>query len=262
MTPTSRINILLMAWCIICLIYAFTTHYQYIIINYSCINQRNNLSKILNQQQQRIGQLECEHITQISTTGGWCKKDSTEDGGNHMTDLDLAAGLIEFLKDKTIASFGDGPGRYKQIFLDSKKVKSYDAYDGAPYCETTSGGRVVFLDLSIPQFGIPTYDWIISLEVAEHIPKKFEHIFIDNIVRHAKEGIILSWAHPGQGGHSHVNNQPFEYVKNLLDRVGFSHNEAESTKLKNLSSFPWFKANVNVYKRKNLITVNKMQYDA
>jgi hypothetical protein len=29
------------------------------------------------------------------------------------------------------------------------------------------------MDLSIPQYGILQYDWIISLEVAEHIPEKY-----------------------------------------------------------------------------------------
>jgi 2-polyprenyl-3-methyl-5-hydroxy-6-metoxy-1,4-benzoquinol methylase len=45
-------------------------------------------------------------------------------------------------------------------------------FNGAPYCEETSDGRVRFMDLTIPQFGIRQYDWIISLEVAEHIPEK------------------------------------------------------------------------------------------
>jgi len=49
--------------------------------------------------------------------------------------------------------------------------------------------------------------WILSLEVAEHIPAQFESIYIDNLVKHAKEDIILSWAKLGQSGHSHVNNK-------------------------------------------------------
>jgi hypothetical protein len=57
-------------------------------------------------------------------------------------------------------------------------VKLYDAFDGAPYCEETSRGRVRFMDLTIPQFGIRQYDWIISLEVAEHIPKKYEAVYL------------------------------------------------------------------------------------
>jgi tryptophanyl-tRNA synthetase len=56
------------------------------------------------------------------------------------------------------------------------------------------------MDPTIPQYGILQYDWIISLEVALHIPEKYEAVYLDNILRHAKEGIILSWAVPGQGG--------------------------------------------------------------
>ena len=66
------------------------------------------------------------------------------------------------------------------------------------FSEETSEGRVTYLDLTLPQYGLPLYDWVMSLEVAEHIPPKYEHIYIDNIVRHAKEGVILSWAKPGK----------------------------------------------------------------
>jgi hypothetical protein len=50
-------------------------------------------------------------------------------------------------------------------------------------------------------------DWIISLEVALHIPEKYEAVYLDNILRHATKRIILSWAVPGQGGISHINNK-------------------------------------------------------
>ena len=103
---------------------------------------------------------------------------------------------------KYVASFGDGPGRYKQLLSDSGKLSGYDAYDGAPYCDITSEGRVRFLDLTLPQYGLPLYDWVMSLEVAEHIPADFQAVYVDNINRHAKEGIVLSWARPGQGGYS------------------------------------------------------------
>ena len=36
--------------------------------------------------------------------------------------------------------------------------------------------------------------------------------YLDNILRHATKRIILSWAVPGQGGISHINNKPIEYV--------------------------------------------------
>ncbi len=77
-----------------------------------------------------------------------------------------------------------------------------------------------YLDLTLPQYGLPMYDWVISLEVAEHIPAQFEAVYMDNIARHAREGVVLSWARPGQGGYSHVNNRPFEYVVKLFDDMG------------------------------------------
>ena len=157
--------------------------------------------------------------------------------------------MLMLLPGKTVASFGDGPGRYKQLLLETGKLKGYDAYDGAPFTETTSNGRVKFLDLTLPQYGLPVYDWIISLEVAEHIPQQYERTFIDNIVRHTKEGVVLSWAVPGQGGYSHVNNKPFEYVAKLMESLGFKHNQSESQKLKQAASLGWLKSNTNVYRR-------------
>ncbi|XP_052279447.1 uncharacterized protein LOC127877532 isoform X2 [Dreissena polymorpha] len=219
------------------------------------IAQRNQLSKVLNLKQQKVGQLECEKKAgkgeATSETGGWCQQSSKEDSGNHMTDRQLVPALIELFQGKYVGSFGDGPGRYKQLLSDAGKLKGYDAYDGAPYCDVTSEGRVKFLDLTLPQFGLPLYDWIISLEVAEHIPAQFESIYIDNIVRHAKEGIVLSWARPGQGGYSHVNNRAFEYVVKLMDGLGFSHDAESSEKLRNAASLDWLRHNINVYRRKS-----------
>ena len=159
--------------------------------------------------------------------------------------------LVLYLSGKSVGSFGDGPGLYKKLLLETGKLRLYDAYDGAPFSEGTSEGRVQFLDLTLPQYGLPLYDWIMSLEVAEHIPNKYESIFIDNVVRHAKEGVILSWAVPGQGGFHHVNNRPLDYVINLMDNLGFLHDPHASNRLQNASTFRYFKRNTNVYRRKN-----------
>lgn len=229
------------------------------------IRQRNNVSRLLNQKQKMIGQMECEKIATgagVSKTGGWCKKSSQENHGEHMTDRPLVPALAELFTGKFVASFGDGPGRYKQLLLATGKLKGYDAYDGAPFTEETSEGRVTYLDLTLPQYGLPVYDWIMSLEVAEHIPSQFESMFIDNIARHAKEGVVLSWAVPGQGGYSHVNNKPFEYVVSVMERQGFKHDDNESQKLRQVATLPWLKSNTNVYRRTTKIEVMDMEQNA
>ena len=148
-----------------------------------------------------------------------------------------------------MASFGDGPGAYKRELTKLGQVQSYDAYDGAPYCEETSGGLVKFMDLTIPQYGLPIYDWIVSLEVAEHIPSQFESVYLDNVFRHAREGIILSWAVPGQNGLSHVNNKPLDYVIDVMKTNGFLRDEILSTKLQKLANLWAFRTHLYVYVR-------------
>ncbi|KAL4217203.1 hypothetical protein ACF0H5_023656 [Mactra antiquata] len=228
------------------------------------IQLRNNISRVLNLKQQKIGQMECEaqrkgQTHKVSSTGGWCAQTSVENSGQHKTDKQLIPVLAEFFKDKHVASFGDGPGRYKQLLLDTGLLKGYDAYDGAPFSEKTSEGRVQYLDLTLPQYGLPLYDWVMSLEVAEHIPKEYEAIYIDNIVRHAKEGIVISWAKPGQEGYSHVNNRPFEYVNNTLKKEGFDHDAEASDKIKKAAKLEWLQWNTNVFRRKDMSSIEHLK---
>lgn len=229
------------------------------------IKERNNISRMLNLRQQKIGQMECEKIekeqskTNVASSGGWCAKTSVENSGEHKTDTNLIPVLADFLKDMHVASFGDGPGRYKQKLLETGKLKGYDAFDGAPFSEKTSNNRVEFLDLTIPQYGLPLYDWVMSLEVAEHIPQEYESIFLDNIVRHAKYGVILSWAVPGQVGYSHINNRSPEYVKKVFADRGFEHDPVASQKLKDAASLTWLQTNTNVYRRKDTSTIEHIK---
>ena len=162
-----------------------------------------DLSVKLNSAMQTIGKLKCEaakSAKEVSPNGGWCAAASSRNSQQHKTDLDFAKTLSEFLKNKTVSSFGDGPGTYKEIIDELNQLKVYDAFDGSPYTETNTNGRVKFLDLSVPIYHLDKYDWVISIEVAEHIPKEFENIYLNNLVKHAKEGIIISWASEGQKG--------------------------------------------------------------
>lgn len=146
-----------------------------------------------------------------------------------------------------MASFGDGPGEYKRIITRLEKVISYDAYDGAPFAEMTTNHDVKFLDLSVPVYHLYKFDWVVSLEVGEHIPKKYESVYFDNLVRHAREGIILSWSKKGQAGHSHVNNRDFDYIKQQMELRGFMHEPVMSENLKSKATLEWLKENLNVF---------------
>lgn len=207
------------------------------------------LSKRLTQMAKNLGQLSCNITEKVSINGGWCSPLSGKNSSEHVTDVEIAKELSFFLRNKRVASFGDGPGLYKEIFEILKDVQSYDAFDGAPFCEETTNNFVKFLDLTVPVYHLNMYDWIISIEVAEHIPKQFEDIYVNNLVRHAREGIILSWASPGQGGLSHLNEKYFEEVKSIMFSKGFQHMQQDSERIREKSILPWIQNNLNIYKR-------------
>ena len=221
--------------------------------------QRDQLSARLNSAMKSFGQQSCEMIPllqkagqetdTVSAHGGWCAKESAEGSKQHYWDSGLNKALSDFFANKTVGSFGDGPGKYSVEINKLGRVKSYTAYDGAPYCEDVTGGEVKFLDLTVPHYGLPAYDWVISLEVGEHIPAAFEDVYLDNLVRHAKEGVVLSWAKLGQGGYFHVNNKRLRDVVAQMARRGFSFNAEHGKPLRDASGAGWLRDNIHVYRR-------------
>lgn len=75
------------------------------------------------------------------------------------------------------------------------------------------------VDLCLPLL-LGSYDLVVCLEVAEHIPVQFADVLIDSLCYHANT-VVFSAATPGQGGHGHVNEQPFEYWAAKFSARGF-----------------------------------------
>ena len=106
------------------------------------------------------------------------------------------------------------------------------------------------MDLSEPFDLNKKFDVVMSLEVAEHLPKKYEEIYVDNLIKHTNGWLIISWAVPGQGGKGHFNEQPGEYVLKLFEDKGFSHRDEYSQYLRNsITSLPWFKNTIFVFSK-------------
>jgi len=110
--------------------------------------------------------------------------------------------------------------------------------------------QVKFLDLTLPQYWLARYDWVLSMEVLEHIRLQYETVVLDNIDRAAGHGAVLSWASPGQRGLHHVNNRPAEYLKTVMTRRGFRLDMTASQKLRRVASLPWLKRNLMVFYRR------------
>ena len=89
----------------------------------------------------------------------------------------------------------------------------------AGWLEEVTGGFVQFVDLTAP-LSLPRADWVLSLEVGEHVPSQHEAALIRNLHAHNCRGVVLSWAVLHQGGFHHVNNHANAYVVGVFEGRG------------------------------------------
>ncbi len=181
----------------------------------------------------------------IDSRGFWIGDDAVL---YHYTDYELANALVDFFKKEraeSIVDFGCGMGDYAKLFL--KNGFAIEAFDGNPATPQLTGGIGQIQDLSKPFYIGKNFDWVLSLEVGEHLPKEYEVIFIENLIRHCEKGIILSWAVKGQKGHGHSNCQNNEYIKKAFAEYGFLNDPQTEMLLRKSSTQPWFKDTIMVF---------------
>ena len=184
----------------------------------------------------------------ISDNGSW-QNNSLE---GHGYDEVLSKAIIQLCKSRNIKSlydFGCGHGNYTRDLVSNGFI--CDGYDGNQYTEALTNGLCKVLDLSKP-FEMEKRDYVLCLEVGEHIPKIFEKDFINNIHIHNKKGIILSWAEIGQGGDGHINCQNNDYIKAIFKNLKYNNLVEEEKYLRNNSRFSWFKNTIMIFEKEHL----------
>ena len=169
----------------------------------------------------------------------------------HVYDPSVSNALVSMLLVEDIHSvvdFGCGTGQYARHMV--HEGLQCEAYDGNPYTQQLTEGLGHVLDLSEPFDLQRSFDCVLSLEVAEHIPKTYESTFVQNIVRHAKRLLILSWAVEGQGGDGHVNCRNNDYVVEVFNQNGFAVDHAASRLLRDSATVaPWFRKTMLVFRK-------------
>ena len=109
-------------------------------------------------------------------------------------------------------------------------------------------GSCSVLDLHKP-FRFPTpFDWLLCLEVGEHIPEVYESIFIENLHHNCLKGLILSWSHT-EGGDGHVNPRSNDYIISKFLDLGYTQQLNAENELRSSASAPWFKKTLMVFKK-------------
>ena len=117
--------------------------------------------------------------------------------------------------------------------------------------EEYTNGFVRFIDLTFP-LALPRADWVLSLEVGEHIPAKMEGMYLRNLHAHNCRGIVISWAGPGQRGTGHINLRPRKYALERFAELGYQPNEPLLEKIRaSPGGWPQIRRNIFVMVREH-----------
>ncbi len=185
-------------------------------------------------------------MTDINKHGWWFNVDEQD----HKHDELLQESLLDFFKKEnatSVVDFGCGRGYYAK-FLNDNNIPT-DCYDGSPDTKIKTNGMCDVLDLAIDFDLNKQYDWVLSLEVGEHIPEKYFDTFIKSLCKHSKEGIVLSWAIKDQDGLGHVNCRPNEYIKNKFAELGYANDSDAENKLRKNTTHEWFHNTIMVFRK-------------
>ena len=175
----------------------------------------------------------------------------------HVFDESLANGLIEFFESEncnTVADFGCGPGWYTHVINKGNKIVC-DGFDANPNTITMAKekkyfGNFYITDLTKNITLDKKYDWILCLEVGEHIPQEFEEILINNLLNNNTKGIVLSWAIEGQDGPGHVNCRNNDYIKSIFKKYDYINDIENELKIRNtVTNAGWFKNTIMVFRK-------------
>lgn len=210
---------------------------------------------------------------QIGLNGGWCLRASERkvkccamtppceefcswgyaipwphSGADH----GLAKELGQFFQGRSVLDLGAGVGQYGQYFKENPQFAvRWRGFDGAENVEAYTRGFVRWTDLTWagdPAVGAPS-DWVLSLEVGEHIEANAAEAYVHNIDKYNTQGAVVSWAVPGQNGFHHVNELPNEDIRAMFAAKGYKSDPEAERAMRSASRHKWFKNTVMVFRR-------------
>ena len=125
----------------------------------------------------------------------------------HTLNEGLGRFICQQLQPQGLLEFGSGMCDLAKMIAAS--IPLVDAYCIEPEIVIRLDGALHLLNIDI--FAGPTprilnrrFDLVLSIEVAEHIPRNRHEFLFDFLVARAGRWIVFSGARPGQGGHGHV----------------------------------------------------------
>ena len=167
----------------------------------------------------------------------------------YFMDRGLVAALAKQFAGGSVLELGAGKGCYSAALKRTGLMTGVRAIDGAPGVAEMTGGLVHTADLTA-ELQLGAADWVLCLEVAEHVPRAFEERLLANWDRHNRRGIVMSWS-DNAGGNGHVNIRSNEWVLTRMAAMGYEHDkQAQETLRRSVTDIHWFRTTLMVFTKK------------
>ena len=101
----------------------------------------------------------------------------------------------------------------------------------------------------MPLTDVPKADWLLCMEVGEHIPPQFNEPFVSNLVSHARKGMVLSWSNVCDKGVGHVNCKSEDQVIGMMRAQEFNYDAKATGLLRNVTAWGYLKTTLMVFRR-------------
>ncbi len=162
--------------------------------------------------------------------------------------------IIEIINPKSILDVGCGNGTWLSV-CEKYNISDFQGIDNSALGSSEiyiHKNKIINRDLT-SLFNLDrTFDVVLCLEVAEHLPESAANTLIDSLVLHSKN-IIFSAAIPMQGGQDHINEQPTEFWVNLFNQKGYTAYDPFRLKF-------WADSSINWWYRQNMILYSTVEY--
>jgi SAM-dependent methyltransferase len=182
----------------------------------------------------------------------------SEENQNRHSAKKIFNSLFELYKPNSILDVGCGLGTWLSVARELGVANVY-GIEGPwlnPQQLRIGPEYITIQDLEQPFNLHRSFDLVISLEVAEHLPPSAASTFIASLVSHG-DIVLFSAAIPYQGGHNHINEQFLSYWADLFiefDFIPIDFIRKQIWEDKNI--LWWLRQNILLFVRRNIATEN------
>lgn len=152
--------------------------------------------------------------------GGFARTDETAAA--------IASYLIQRFNPRSVLDLGCGMGHYLQYFAANGCRAVGVEGSAAGLARIPDTVLAMQHDLRKPLIVNQRFDLVMSVEVAEHVPKKYSRTLVRSLCRHSNGLIVFTAAPPGTPGDDHINCRERSFWDSLFEEQGFTFNQDES----------------------------------